>query len=349
MLCWIFFLIWSFTPAFGNVFLWLDGACNYLWPLVLLTGFLLPYIKKYYSFSEQYTKRNHFSPAMFVFGLIAGCTNENTICWVILVLVIFIAAHRHHKEMETWMLLGLAGLITGYALLMLAPGNMARLFAEQGGNNWLTLESLKKRCSTLAFILCYFQLFLWYFCLRSLYILGKIKREKRELKNEVKFVELLCVIAFVMTGIMIVSPSFPPRSGFPGTVCLIIASGILLRLQNEYGVVLILAKAKKFLLCMSLVYFCMTCFVSINHYYVLRTYNDNVIAYVKQVKSKDSVVDIMPFREISLKEHIMSGYHITAMGISDDENDWKNISFARYYGIKGIRIVNHKNCFDIKK
>ena len=348
-LCCILILLWSFTPAFGNVFLWLDGACNYLWPIILLTGFSIPYIKKYYSFSEQYKKRKLFGPAMFIFGLLAGCTNENTICWVIFVLVIFLAAHRNNKGMETWMLLGLAGLLTGYALLMLAPGNMVRLYAEQGGNNWLTMESIKKRFSTLAFILCYFQLFLWYFCLRSLYILKKRRKKNNELEKEIMFVKLLCVLAFVMTAIMLFSPGLPLRSGFPGTVCLIIASGILLRLQNEYGVVLILAKAKKFLLCMSLVYFFMTCFVSINHYYVLQTYNDNVIACVKQVKSKDSVVDIMAFREISLKEHIMSGYHITDMGISSDENDWKNAAFARYYGIKGIRIVKNKVNLDTQK
>ena len=346
MLCWILFLIWSFTPAFGNVFLWLDGACNYLWPLILLTGFSIPYIKKYYSFSEKYEKRKLFGPAMFVFGLLAGCTNENTICWVILVLTFFIVVYRNNKGMETWMLLGLAGLLTGYALLMLAPGNMVRLYAEMGGNNWLTLESIKKRCSTLAFILCYFQLFLWYFCLRSLYILKKRKEENNELEKEIVFVKLLCALAFVMTALMIFSPGLPLRSGFPGTVCLIIASGVLLRLQNEYGVIILSAKAKKFLLCMSLLYFLMTCFVSVNNYLMLHTYNDYVIAFVKQTKTKDSVVDIIPFREISLKEHVMSGYHITDMGISDDENDWKNIAFARYYGIKGIRAVKNNPNFD---
>lgn len=37
--CLIMFLLWSFTPAFGTVFFWLDGACNYLWPAFFLTGF----------------------------------------------------------------------------------------------------------------------------------------------------------------------------------------------------------------------------------------------------------------------------------------------------------------------
>ena len=41
--------------------------------------------------------------------------------------------------------------------------------------------------------------------------------------------------------------------------------------------------------------------------------------------------------------------HITDMGISSDENDWKNAAFARYYGIKGIRIVKNKVNLDTQK
>ena len=28
--------------------------------------------------------------------------------------------------------------------------------------------------------------------------------------------------------------------------------------------------------------------------------------------------------------------------MSDDEKDWRNVAFARYYGIKGIRMVKHE-------
>lgn len=338
-LCWIMFLLWAFTPAFGNVFLWLDGACNYLWPMVLLIGFSIPFIKKYYFFPERNVKNKYVNLAMFVFGLFAGWTNENTICWIILVLVLFIFSYRKKEGMENWLYFGLAGLMTGYALLMFAPGNIIRLYAEQKGYNWLTGEKIKGQFSLFGFIFLYFQLFLWYFTLRSLYSLQKRNNVNNELEKEVKIVKTLCAIAFGMTAVMIFSPGFPPRSGFPGTVSLAIATGILLRIQNEYGVTLIQEKAKKFLIYVSVIYFGMTTIVAVNHYYETYLYTERIIASAKQMKGKETVLDVKPLREPSLAEHVMSAYHVAGLGISEDENEWKNVAFARYYGIKGIRMI----------
>ena len=340
---WILFLLWSFTPAFGTVFLWLDGACNYLWPMVLLTGFSVPYIKKYYSFSNRIGQSRFFGPSMFVLGLLAGWTNENTICWIIPVLLLFLITHKKDEKVELWMYYGLAGLIAGYALLMFAPGNMVRLYAEQKGDNWLAWERIKDRLSLFGFILCYFQVFLWYFILRALYSLKNRNKGDTELNKELLLVKLLCIVAFGMSAIMLFSPGFPPRSGFPGTVCLVIAAGILMRVQNEYTIILIQENAKKFLVYMSVLYFAMTTFVAFTHYYEKYEYVEDIITSAKHMKTKDTVLEIKPEKELTLKEHIMSAYHISSLGLADDENEWKNVSFARYYGIKGIRVKKDKS------
>ena len=142
-----------------------------------------------------------------------------------------------------------------------------------------------------------------------------------------------------MTAIMIFSPGFPPRSGFPGTVCLIIVIGILLRVQNEYGISLIQDKAKKFLIYMSAIYFGMTTVVAFKHYYEMHLYTEEVVASARQMKTKTAILAVKPFSEPSLVEHIMSAYHVTGLGITEDEKEWKNVAFARYYGIKGIRVL----------
>ena len=41
----IFCAVWVFVPAFGQVFFWLDGACNYGWGCVIGFAFLAPYIR----------------------------------------------------------------------------------------------------------------------------------------------------------------------------------------------------------------------------------------------------------------------------------------------------------------
>ena len=43
----VFFLVWLYTPVFGQVFLWLDGACNYAWAFFFIYAFIFPYCRAY--------------------------------------------------------------------------------------------------------------------------------------------------------------------------------------------------------------------------------------------------------------------------------------------------------------
>ena len=87
---WIFFLLWACTPGFGVVFFWITGACNYLWTNVILLGFLVPYFQKYYSSVGTIDHNTFVSTVAFVFGILAGWTNENSVCWILLFLAVFI-------------------------------------------------------------------------------------------------------------------------------------------------------------------------------------------------------------------------------------------------------------------
>ena len=107
-LCCIFFMLWAFTPGFSPVFFWFSGACNYLWPAVLLLTFLLPYIRKYYSFEEIIDCSGWFQFVMFFLGVLSGWTNENSICWIILILFVFVYLNRNKAGLERWVFTGLA-------------------------------------------------------------------------------------------------------------------------------------------------------------------------------------------------------------------------------------------------
>ena len=172
MVLWTFFVLWAFAPGFSDVFFWLTAACIYLWPAVFLLCFLLPYVQKYYVFQKRKGATVIFTIGMFILGVFAGCGNENSVCCIILLLLLFLCSNRNSDDMETWMVTGLAGLIIGYALLMLAPGNLARIY-DGHGSNWLNLQILKHHFSILMVVLL-FQSFLWYFSLKSVY---KLKKE----------------------------------------------------------------------------------------------------------------------------------------------------------------------------
>jgi hypothetical protein len=71
--------------------------------------------------------------------------------------------------------------------------------------------------------------------------------ENEEIKKELVLIKALCITAMGMSTIMLFSPEYHERSAFPGTVHLIIITGIILRVQMEYGIELLQQNAKKFL------------------------------------------------------------------------------------------------------
>lgn len=124
------FFLWAFQANFCGIFLWLDGSCNYLWPMVFLLAWLLPYIRHYMTDGEA-RYGGWLSPLLFLLGLLAGNGNENTLCWIGL-FGLFYLYHIYKKgEMQLWMLAGFLGLSIGYGILMLAPGNLVRM--EENG------------------------------------------------------------------------------------------------------------------------------------------------------------------------------------------------------------------------
>lgn len=337
----IFFALWAFTPGFVSVFLWLDGACNYLWTNTILLGFLIPYINKYYCFNKKVERKYLLDFTMFVWGIISGWTNENSICWIILVLSVFIYKFKKKENMEIWLYCGLLGLITGYCLLMFAPGNTARLYAEHGDSIWLNATTLKDNITMLLSVLFLFQVFLWYFNVRALYTIKQLKITEGKIEHEIILAKILCGISLGMDLIMVLSPIFPPRSAFSGTIFLIVATGVLVNIQISYNITLIQIEAKKFLRYIAIVYFIMTTIVTVNHLYEIHMQMQEILVLTKQfsIEKKDDIITVNSFKKTSKLEDLMSGFHIPSFSLSEDENAWMNVAFARYYGIKGIRMI----------
>ena len=346
-LAWLFLFFWMITPSFPSVVFWLVGSCHYLWPAVFLTGFLIPFVRKHYSLKNEVEKNFWFSCFMFIFGIIAGCTNENSVCWVILILLIFVLKKWKLQTMESWMYLGLVGLILGYAILMLSPGNYARLLATHD-SNWFNQATMKENFLAFARILVY-QFLLWYFCLRSLpQIYNRLQMSEapknEEIKKELVLIKALCITAMGMSAIMLFSPEFHERSAFPGTVHLIIITGIILRIQTEYGIGLLQQNAKKFLACVGVIGFIVSAGFTLRHLYHHHVYNENLLSQVAALKENGNesqiILKIEPFTEPDKVESFLSGYHTFDINASKEANSWTNVSFARYYGLKGISVLD---------
>ena len=341
-LCFISFVLWAFTPGFSPIFFWLSGACNYLWMAVLLLGFLLPYVRKFYSFEKKLIENNYFKTVNIFFGVLAGWSNENCICWIILVLAVFIYVNRGKKQLESWMYTGIVGLAIGYALLMLAPGNVVRLNAELGNTyGWYTLRLLKQNLIMLGTVL-FFQFLLWYFSLRSLFILKKHVTKNENVKKETLLVIVLCMLSFCMTTMMLFSPNFPPRSSFPGMVQLVIAACILLRVQEEHGIELFKNNAKRFLCVIAVCYSVISVSASLYGFFDYHAQVKSIVRFItSSAQAKETVVTVPALRPVSETIANASGLHILYYEMTKNENDWRNVAFARYFGIRGIRLEHN--------
>ena len=113
--------VFLFVPLFGQTCLWETGSCNYLWTTMIILSFL-----KEYRFAAGDGKNDQSAMIMFLAGIPAGWTNENTGGALILLIVYFIFLAYQRKELKKWMFTGLAGTVLGFAMMIIAPGNNIR-------------------------------------------------------------------------------------------------------------------------------------------------------------------------------------------------------------------------------
>ena len=228
----LIFLIFSLTlivqPAFGETCLWLTGSINYLWGTTIILFFLLPY-RLYRNRKINNTKSFFYSVLMLSTGIITGWTNENTVMGLIIVIIGFLFYYLKIEKFKIpiWFYSGLVGVITGYILMIVAPGNFIRA-SEAGSPNILVL-AFRFFSATEAFT-SYLSL-LNFGLIISIILLIKFSKGTNS-KNLIiiSSIYLLGVIASVYS--MIVSPTFPPRAWFGIITFNIIAFGIIFSKLN---------------------------------------------------------------------------------------------------------------------
>lgn len=349
---WIFFALWSFNISFNDTFLWLSGSCEYLWMLVILLAFLLPYVRDYFD-SGSIKKDNWvISIGMFCLGLIAGASRETVICWIIAVLSILLFRSLKMDYVQRWKVAGLFGLCGGYAVLIFAPGNISRLAMQQHSDSFLIPEMflIPKLIESLEIIA--FHLFLWYFIFKFFYSFLKIREKKEnDLKNNqianidlhLCFIKACAVVAFGSGFLMFLIQSEAFRPSFVNLVFLIIAAASIFRFCNRIGFSIVPDVSKRFLKRVGYIYLLLTISCSLWGNYLNWQQWNSVLALVKDIQQNDSV-DVLKIKPCPVRGRnaliLLSGFHIIVTPFSGEyESDSIKRTFARYYKISGTKIV----------
>lgn len=118
----ILFLTWLYTPVFGQVFLWLDGACNYAWGLCFILAYLSPYIAAYLHDSPLAPKVFWKKFLFLLLAFLAGSYSEGASFAALFIAFTFLLCLWHRDgKLPRFLLLGLVVACLGYLFLMTAP------------------------------------------------------------------------------------------------------------------------------------------------------------------------------------------------------------------------------------
>ncbi|MDY6322175.1 MAG: DUF6056 family protein [Succinivibrio sp.] len=245
--------IWLCLRIFGEVVFMQVSSCNYLWTTTIIIAFLLPYRL---SLGEPKASGGVAAAAgMFVLGILAGWTNENTgfaaCCGVGVAGLWLLKQHRVRLLHVT----GGLGLAAGYLLLMLSPGNAARLeFMQEGG---YTFAKHFPVAAGIFFTTLLTQLPL---LLCMAFMIFKLKKGgfDRRSPDLWRGALWLFFIGFVSLAIMVFSPNFPSRSAAPFTFFTVAAIAGLYSLAEREHAWLVPYRLSRILCLLGAVYLCVT-------------------------------------------------------------------------------------------
>ena len=135
----IHFALYFLSPVFGQNCIWLVGSCNYIWTTTLILLMISQFVLKG---DKKDTILRIIG--IFLLGIIAGWTNENTSFGLIVLLVSILIINRINKEkISKWKISGLIGVIIGFIIMIAAPGNYVRS-AEFVDNDFIIIKWIKR-------------------------------------------------------------------------------------------------------------------------------------------------------------------------------------------------------------
>ena len=313
----IFGCIWVLQPEFGQVFLWLTGAINYLWCAVLCLVFMLPYLDKLLHAREP---SKPVRVLFVVFSALVGAYSENSSVAVIFMVMLVTAVCRFYfkQRIAPWMYLSLLAAFAGFMYMMLAPAESVNKSAE------LSLPVLLSNfVETGAFYLRFWPLLLTWALLFYLAVKNRVELRLRI----ASLILLLGSLAghFVLTFAMYCTG----RSTYIGLILLLCAVSILFPplFESRYKSLLAALCAVSVA---ALLYFGYIGVSDIRRTHIALSYNEQLIA--ECIASGEKNVQL-PRPYAKTKYSAIEGLDYLS---TEDASDWSNVYMALYYGFDSI-------------
>lgn len=318
-------LFWLYMPAYGQIFLWLDGSINYMWSYLFALIFLSVYITllRGKSLLKQTWKLILFC----VFTLLFGNYSENVSFSVIftgfILLCITMYGQKSFRKLFIYVLPIVCGAL-GYLILLLSPSGSAK-FSEN-----LSLPLIFKNAVeifTEYYNTCRIPL-IFFFVLLGIALYYKLD------KKEILIALAFFFISVIASGMLVIASYLPERSLANGIVFLII--GIVQLLQ--------LLRSNTRLECVSLcvcIYLIVGSLMSYweGSYDIYRVHKEQAVrdtTIESAVSAGDTVIGV-PI--ITSTTKYCCKYGLLDMNGEDSDDPFPNAYIAKYYGLDKIYVI----------
>lgn len=337
LLLFIHVLVWFAQPEFCTTVLWKTGSANYLWGSLLVILFMYPYYK--YLNSQLY-KDNEVRIILFLLcGIVAGWTNENLgIALIIFITSIMIMCKFNKKNTPKWSIAGLIGVIIGYSIMIIAPGNYKRshMIVAEYHKQGMADSDITRHVLDLASNYFYSYilplLIIWMIAL-AMYLFTNTGYTNQDKKKTMLNSLLFLIPGFISFFVMLMSPIFPLRALFGTIILIIIAIGILfsgIRVNSN-------AKYAKVINIVCIVF--MICIFSYDYarkYKTIKEIHDSWESRTTYLGNQKR----MGVRDIVFTEKLKQ--FPSMYGFSDltsDPHSWWNTDYAKYYGVDSATVI----------
>lgn len=322
-------LVWFFAVDFAQTMLWLGGACNYLWGIMIILIFVTAYrnlMKK-----SEVKNQIFISVVMFFLGILAGWGNENTSGGAILIILLFTAFYYYDKrKVERWMFSGISGMFIGFLFLFLAPGNKVRgdiMKAQEtySGISALISRGLKVLKAIDKYLLVYIAIII---------LLGTYFYYKKYKLEEFKEVAIFAFASFATAGVLIFTPEPMPRAYFGANIYMMIAMIQMVQLIREDDTILISLKTGGIIVATVALMFTYV-EEGANLARILREVNERE-EYITEQVNQGNFDLTLPM----LRPQFESKYSFMyESDISDEDDNWLNEVYCIHYGLNSVNVI----------
>lgn len=319
--CWTILLLaylalMTMLPFFGTVFLWLTGACIYLWGTLLA---LLPLVILRSIHEGGFFSQGRLSAALCLpIGILAGWTNENTTCGMIAVVFVMLACdYLKDKRLSARKLLLFAGQCVGAMLLLLAPGNFAR--ASAYAYDSMIVELIRRFVYVTGYGMSYLGVLL------ALVIL--LAAGLRDKAPRMGYAFALVFASLVSVYAMVGSPELSDRT-YTGPFVLMLCAALTLAGDGEVHAAL-LDGAKIAVLPLALVVMLYTGYHAVSD---VQEYSDAWNSRVGMIEAACAADE----KQVAIETVEANSRFTMDIALGQDAAQWPNSTISKYYGIDVI-------------